>query len=233
MGTRPRLLDLYCGAGGCARGYVLAGFEVHGVYHRPQPRYPLSGAATFTRADALEYLREHGREYHAIHASPPCQAYSSTRFLKNVKRERHVDLLAPTREALLGTARPWVIENVDGAPMEPPAVQLCGLMFGLRVFRHRWFETFGFLCLGMRHPAHGDRRVGKNGFVCVAGNGGGHSSGWLQNRRYVPRDHRNKSAWSKAMGIDWMTRDELAQAIPPAYTRFVGRQLLAQVESNT
>ncbi len=176
------------------------------------------------RADALNYLTRHGREFDFVHASPPCQRYSSTFVLPNVKKD-HPDLLAPTRALLLDARRPWVIENVERAPMQVPAILLCGVMFGLRVFRHRWFESSQAL-FGLPHEKHGDRRIGVGGFVCVAGNGGGMSSGWLKNRRVVPADHRTKRAWSAAMGIDWMVRDELAQAIPPAYTEFVGKQLL-------
>lgn len=216
-----RLLDLFCGAGGAAMGYHRAGFDVVGVDHRPQPRFPFA----FVRADALEYLAVRGREYDVIHASPPCQAYSATRHLPNARGD-HQDLVGPMRDLLLATGRPWLIENVPGAPLRPPSVMLCGLSFGLRVFRHRWFES-STLLLVPAHPRHGKRRIGVGGFVCVVGNGGG----WLERRRYVPADHRNKTAWSLAMGIGWMTRDELAQSIPPAYTEYLGRQLLRILEN--
>lgn len=217
MIRRPRLLDLFCGAGGCSVGYYRAGFEVVGVDHRPMPRYPFK----FHQADALAFVAAHGREFDVIHASPPCQVYSSTRTLPNMRKD-HADLLGPARKALIHSGRPWVIENVDRAPM--CGIMLCGLMFGLRVFRHRLFESSELL-LCPSHAGHGDKRVGR-GIVCVAGNGGAHSTGWPPRRRPVPADHRNKAAWSRAMRIDWMTRDELAQAIPPTYTEYVGRQLL-------
>ena len=133
--SRPKLLDLFCGAGGCSVGYHRAGFDVTGVDARPQPSYPFA----FVQADALAYLGEHGREYDAVHASPPCQRYSIARRIHG-NGETHPDLLEPTRAALVSNGRPWIIENVPGAPVRFP-VLLCGLMFGLRVFRHRLFES--------------------------------------------------------------------------------------------
>lgn len=170
-----KLLDLFCGAGGCAVGYHRAGFtEITGVDIRPQPRYPF----TFVQGDAMEYLAAHGHEFDAIHASPPCQAFSATRHLPNVRTDRHVDLIGPSRAMLSSIARPYVIENVEGSPVGAAAgrwaISLCGLMFGLRVFRHRLFES-NVLLLGQPHRPHGDRRIGVGGFVCVAGNGGGSS----------------------------------------------------------
>lgn len=231
------LLDLFCGAGGCAVGYSRAGFAVVGVDLRPQPRYPFpfiheNALAVLQRflmggvgATAIDTEGRHwGKEdFAAVHASPPCQRYSSTANLPNVRKD-HPDLLPGTRDLLIDLGLPWVIENVEGAPMRPPAIMLCGLSFGLKVFRHRWFESSELL-LARPHEEHGSRRIGKDGMVCVAGNGGSMTMGW-NDRRYVPADHRNKASWSKGMGIDWMTRDELAQAIPPAYTEFVGRQII-------
>ena len=208
--SRPRLLDLFSGAGGCAVGYHRAGFDVVGVDVNPQPNYPFE----FHRGDALEFLAAHGREFDAIHASPPCQRYTVGRHIHQ-SGDRHPDLVAPTREALVDTGRPWVIENVMGAPLESPAI-LCGLTFGLRVIRHRLFEA-SFLLLSPPHSRHprGDLTgsckgysTGARGYVTVAGN------------NFV------REAGAAAMGIDWMrTRRELAQAIPPAYTHYVGMQL--------
>jgi len=209
--SRPKLLDLFCGAGGCSVGYHRAGFDVTGVDARPQPSYPFA----FVQADALAYLGEHGREYDAVHASPPCQRYSITRRIHG-NGETHPDLLEPTRAALVSNGRPWIIENVPGAPVRFP-VLLCGLMFGLRVFRHRLFES-SVLLFCPPHPEHPTGNctgagvgysTGKEGYVCVAGN------------------NFNRQAGAAAMGIDWMrTRQELAQAIPPAYTEYLGRQLM-------
>jgi hypothetical protein len=131
--ARVRLLDLFSGAGGAAVGYARAGFEVVGVDIEPQPNYPFE----FHQADALEFCREHGHEFDAIHASPPCQAYTP---LRAVHGKDYPDMLAATREALEATGLPWVIENVPGAPINS-GIFLCGTMFDLRVYRHRWFET--------------------------------------------------------------------------------------------
>lgn len=135
-----KLLDLFCGAGGAARGYQMAGFFVVGVDHKPQPRY---AGNKFIKADALEYCREHGHEYDAIHASPPCQAYTALKSMWNSRE--HPDLVAQTRDALERTERPHVIENVPGAPLRA-SIMLCGTMFDLgtgdaELWRHRYFET--------------------------------------------------------------------------------------------
>jgi DNA (cytosine-5)-methyltransferase 1 len=201
-------------------GYHRAGFDVVGVDIKPQPRYPFA----FVQADALEYVRDHGREFDAIHASPPCQAYTSW---QNLNRERwgtvpeHPDLIAPTRELLRGTGRPFVIENVIGSPLEGSAL-LCGFMFGLGLRRHRRFEA-SFLLLSPRH------RCGKRRRSAAV-------YGPLNGRRLWDRKDGTQlraatfAEASAAMGIDWMESEELTQAIPPAYTEFVGRQLLAVVE---
>ncbi len=210
--SRPRLLDLFCGAGGCSMGYHRAGFDVVGVDHKPQPRYPFA----FVQGDALEYLAAHGREFDAIHASPPCQRYS---VLAAMHPERdYPDLLDPTRELLLSIGCPWVIENVETAPMESEmtlfgnGVILCGSMFGLGVERgylrrHRCFET--------SFPVDQPRCQHQGVAVGVYGHGG-HSG----KHRMLYR----KEA-SEAMRIDWMTRDEMTQAIPPAYTEWIGLRL--------
>ena len=208
-----RLLDLFCGAGGAAMGYHRAGFtEIVGVDIKPQPRYPFA----FVQGDALEYVREHGREFDAIHASPPCQAYA--RGLSNCwnRKDSYPDLLPDTREELDAGARPWVIENVPGAPMRSDLI-LCGTMFGLgwgnrSLHRHRWFEA-GNWALPPWAPAscnHAQRAVGVFG----------HSRG---NARWGGGSAADQM---RSMGIDWMKHEELTQAIPPAYTEFIGRQLL-------
>lgn len=211
---RPRLLDLFCGAGGCSMGYHRAGFDVVGVDNRPQPRYPFA----FVQADALEYGLEHGTEFDAIHASPPCQRYSvATAPHGNKGRDKHPDLIEPTRAFFLSLKRPFVIENVMGAPMRPPAIMLCGMMFGLRVLRHRWFES-NVLLFSPPHPrhpagtltnAHRGYDRGKSPFVCLAGH------------------NFERREGERAIGINWMrSRRELAQAVPPAYTEFIGKQLI-------
>lgn len=214
--TRPLLLDLFCGAGGAAVGYHRAGFDVVGVDLKPQPSYPFP----FLQCDALEYLARFGWMYDAIHASPPCQPHSQTRHLWNARR--HEDFLPQTRALLNVSGRPYIIENVPGARLLNP-VTLCGVSFGLKVFRHREFES-GHLLLAPTHERHdgstgshrgySTERGGRNGFICVAGH------------------NYQRDAGMRAMGIDWMkSRRELSQAIPPAYTEYLGKQLLAHLES--
>jgi DNA (cytosine-5)-methyltransferase 1 len=215
---RPKLLDLFCGAGGAGMGYHRAGFDVTGVDLAPQKRYPF----TFIQGDALEYVAAHGHEFDAIHASPPCQAYCDLRAL-HPERE-YPDLIADIRRALAATGRPYVIENNDRAPLRAP-VLLCGTMFGLgtgdrELWRHRMFETTIGIILTPQ-CAHRTRPK----VVGVYGGSGGHSR--REGGPQMALTHERR----EAMGIDWMTRDELSQAIPPAYAEFIGRQLLAAVSS--
>lgn len=234
------LLDLFCGAGGCAKGYRRAGFfAIVGVDMKPQPNYPFA----FVQMDAIkamEVLLGGGKistteghqfgldDFHAIHASPPCQRYSTGSKCRADRGASHPDLLPAVQEALDQSGRPWVIENVPQAPFRRRTI-LCGLMFGLKLYRHRGFET-SFALSAPEHPTHAGKRIGKDGMCCVVGHGGGTTAA---TRRNVKRfgTAQNKTNWEAAMGIDWMTRDELAQAIPPAYTEFVGRQLLAHLVS--
>ena len=209
---QPRLLDLFCGAGGAAMGYHRAGFEVVGVDNQPQKNYPFE----FHQADALEYVAKHGQEFDAIHASPPCQAYIQRN--KNLPT-RHPRLIEPTRDALLATNRPYVIENVPGAPLHS-YVELCGTMFSLLVLRHRWFECSYLLLPGLPHNHWGT--VADGDFAAVYARGGkGHRHGrGIRAPKSAPGP-----PWAEAMGIDWMQPTELTQAIPPAYTEFIGKQL--------
>ncbi len=217
---RPRILDLFCGAGGAGMGYYRAGFTVVGVDIKPQPRYPFG----FVQADALEFLIAHWREFEAIHASPPCQLFSAATMCRGGSTLDHPDLVTPTLSFLGTLDRSWIIENVPRAPLGYWNTWLCGLMFGLKVLRHRRFAGSS-LILAPPHPSHRGIRIGVNGFVCVAGHGEASRS----IRRRTPPDCRNKASWSRAMGIDWMTRSELSQAIPPAYTEYLGRHLLRQL----
>ena len=209
--NKPRLLDLFCGAGGCAVGYARAGFEVVGVDLAPQPHYPFE----FHQADALTFSLD---GFDAIHASPPCQHYTA---LRTLHRDRtYPDLVAPIRERLAASGLPYIIENVPGAPL-PNAVMLCGSMFGLRVKRHRLFESNELLFSAGPCGSHKD-------YVTVVGHdvrplcpGRGKSP---------PQGSLPISVGRAAMDIEWMNRNELAQAIPPAYTEWLGRQLLAIVE---
>jgi DNA (cytosine-5)-methyltransferase 1 len=207
--SRPRLLDLFSGAGGGAMGYHRAGFEVTGVDHLPQRNYPF----TFIQADALEYVMGHGHAFDVIHASPPCQAYTPLRALQGGKS--YPDLVAATRAALTATGRPWVIENVPGAPLRH-FITLCGAMFGLRTYRHRRFETSRML-FQPHHPPHIVKTLTK-----------GRKAGWARGLNVSVTGDVGRYVGPEALGIDWMTGDELSQAIPPAYTEFVGRRLIAR-----
>ncbi len=230
---RPRLLDLFCGAGGCAKGYQLAGFEVWGVDNQPQPRYC---GDEFIRADALMYLKnllDTERDgvinpeaanacgtllsgFDAIHASPPCQGYSA--MARTGAGADKPKLIPKLRHLLRESGKPYVIENVEGAELSGYVVTLCGTMFGLRVRRHRWFEIDppvmvllpGCTC---RHGVVTGRLVGQ----MLSGK-------TAPGRR--PRFGYTESDRREAIGVPWMTTMEARQAIPPAYTEYVGKQLM-------
>lgn len=184
-------------------GYWMAGFDVVGVDIEPQPNYPFP----FIQADALDYISKNGRYYDAAAASPPCQAYSRTRFLHNVK---HPMMIGDTREALKAVGIPFAIENVEDAPMDG-AIKLCGLMFGLRVMRHRLFEC-NFPIVAPDHPSH------------EGWEGCGNENPTRNNQVYGLYGHTKN--WQEAaahIGCDWMgTRQEAVNAIPPVYTAYVG-----------
>jgi DNA (cytosine-5)-methyltransferase 1 len=241
MSARPRLLDLFCGAGGAAMGYHRAGFDVFGVDNRPQPNYPFE----FRQTDALEFLVDwdHWRAlgFDAIHASPPCQAHSTIgkQIGKQIRKlglttNEHPDLVGPTRTLLVETGLPYVIENVVGAPLINP-VMLCGSSVGIDVRRHRLFETNWSLMVP--RCAHGwqtprfrslDLRRGHKSVVPVHGSSQLASVvGVHGNLNYAGEMALRK----KAMEIDWMNNYELTQAIPPAYTELIGAQLLDHIRA--
>lgn len=219
---KPRLLDLFCGAGGAAMGYHRAGFEVVGVDIKPQPHFPFE----FHQADALMFPLG---DFDAIHASPPCQDYSS---LRSCLTREFPRLIAVVRQRLESYAlsmapisTPWVIENVMGAVHQKeirPDIVLCAHSFGLRSYRHRAFES-NFSLKPYPHKEHGPkvnrRKMNRRGhwdaggYVTVVGDIGS----------YVGPE---------AMGIDWMTGRELSEAIPPQYTEWIGSQLLKLIEEN-
>jgi DNA (cytosine-5)-methyltransferase 1 len=225
--VKPRLLDLFCGAGGAAMGYHRAGFDVVGVDIMPQPNYPFE----FVQADALGVIEDianiasapsiHG--YAAIHASPPCQ-FATT--LEALQDRVYVNLIPETRRLLKTTGLPYVIEHVVGARhwLHEP-FRLCGSSFGLDVWRHRLFET-NWPSMGMvppcSHSEYGDpidvTGTGARRLDDRPDGGGGNS-----------RKPRHLEEAREAMGFGWMNRRELSQAIPPAYTAFVGTQLLAHI----
>lgn len=217
---KPRLLDLFCCAGGAGMGYHQAGFEVVGVDIDFQPNYPF----TFIQSDALMLDREFIESFDAIHASPPCQSYSVLA-KRNGNGHEWPRLVEPVRKMLIRSGLPYVIENVVGAPLHNP-ILLCGTMFPkLRIIRHRLFEA-NFLILTHPHGKHPlvhtfDKRKSHYGktderkdFVMVTGGG-----------------NCSVAAARTAMGIDWMNKKELNESIPPAYTRLIGEQLLRHISS--
>jgi len=222
--VKPRILDLFCGAGGSAVGYSRAGFEVVGVDIEPQPNYPFH----FIRADALgvfddEFWLLGGiADFDAIHASPPCQAYSTTASLHDAE---YPELIEPIRELLRVTGLPYVIENVQGAPLINH-VRLCGSSFGLGVRRHRLFEISPMplmppMCAHYLQPEPIDvTGTGGPASRSPGGNGGIH------------RKPKNLAQAREAMGVDWMSRRELSEAVPPAYTEWVGAHLRAHLRES-
>lgn len=200
-----KILDLFCGGGGAAMGYHLAGHDVTGVDLYPQPEYPF----TFIQGDALKYADQHSHQYDFIHAPPPCQAHSSITSDKSI----HPDLIPQTREILKASGKLYAIENVPGAPLNNP-IMLCGTMFGLLVIRHRLFETNPVLWWPPQKCQHLKKVV-----TC--------------GKRPDPRIHyasvvghfSDVEFAQTAMGIDWLGQKGLAQAIPPAYTFWLINQI--------
>ncbi len=209
-----KLLDACCGVGGATRGYMNSGFHVTGVDINPQPDYC---GDIFIQGDAIEYIREYGYQYDFIHVSWPCQAYSTLTKGTNYGL-KYPDLIQLGRQVMRESGRPWVIENVAGAPIRKD-LMLCGEMFGLGVIRHRFFEISGVEIPNPIHLRHRGRVAGmrhgvwyQGPYFAVYGEGGGKGT--------VPE-------WQTAMGIDWTdNRKSIAEAIPPAYTELIGRNII-------
>lgn len=235
LDRRPRLLDLFSCAGGAGTGYERAGFDVYAVDIDPQPNNPhpfhqgdaldvlvlliIGGAVPFTHKDGtVEWLTL--SDFDAIHASPPCQGYTA---LAAVHGNEWPKLVEPVRDLLEQTGLPYIIENVQGSPVRRD-LTLCGEMFGLAVIRHRYFELGRWTGTAPEHKPHRGRVAGmrhgewfEGPYFAVYGNGGGKGT---------------VAQWQQAMGIDWTTdRREIAEAIPPAYTEHIGRQLIARLEA--
>lgn len=219
-----RLVDAFCGVGGATEGYRRAAdalgikIRIIGVDIKPQPEYC---GDEFYQMDAIKFLRKFRRRYDVAHASPPCQDHSLLTIGNRAKGlfDNHKDWIPATRAALLRSGKPWVMENVATAPLRAD-VELCGLMFGLPLFRHRLFEIHGFSVPPLEHPSHEGYRVkgyrhGKkvDGNVYgVYGAGGGKGQ---------------REEWQRAMGIYWTRNNHsLAEAIPPAFSEYVGKYLL-------
>ena len=223
---RPRLLDLFCCAGGAATGYHRAGFDVVGVDIAPRPNYPF----TFVQGDALSVLSDliatgHVDQFAAVHASPPCQAGCALTVGTNASRGwggTHVDLVTATRTLLDVTGRPYVIEQPNGRAPIRRDLRLCGEMFGLGVIRHRNFELGGWTSPQPAHRPHrGPVRGWRHGvyrdgpYVAAYDSGGGKAT--------IPE-------MQQAMGITWTdVREELTEAIPPAYSKHIGRALITAI----
>lgn len=225
---RPLMLDLFCGGGGAGMGYHRAGFDVIGIDINPQPNYPFM----FMRRDVQDVLAQFGRfiefelggeEPAAVHASPPCQHYSAMSNCRPGLAGQYPDLVAETRDGLNDSDLPWVMENVVGAGLPGQdtldgshGVTLCGHMFGLRLYRHRLFESNVPLS-APPHPRH----------LTPASKAGHWVPGTIIS---ISSGGPGTEEKKRAMGIDWMNRDELTEAIPPAYTEHIGAQLIQALE---
>lgn len=231
MKGKPRLLDTFCKAGGTSVGYFRAGFDVEGVDIDPQPHYPFK----LYVGDAIEFILTHGHKYDVVAASPPCQVYSA---LAHLAGKQHRGLIPATRRALQETGKPYVIENVPGAPLINP-IMLCGTSFGLQTTcgaqlrRHRLFETSpNILLTPPCQHIKGCRTIGIFGDKA-------RDTGAEKRHYSKPKETRGPPPSTilftlgdakDAMGIDWMTFVELSQAIPPAYTEWIGRRLTERLD---
>lgn len=218
---RPLLYDLFCKAGGATKGYQMAGFRVVGVDIEPQKNYCGDG---FIQMDALEFLERYLRGAFpitaAFHASPPCQRYSEITPAEH--RDKHPDLIAPIRTLLKATGKRFIIENVPGAKKQLKSpIKLCGSAFGLGVFRHRYFELGGFDILMLTPCRHDFKPVYLTG-----------STGNSKSPKGTRKDFAS-AAKRQASGIDWMVTEELDEAIPPAFTEFIGKHLMDAVRDHS
>lgn len=206
---KKKALDLFCGAGGATKGLQQAGFYVVGVDIQPQPRYC---GDEFFQADALTFPLE---GYDFIWASPPCQHYSCATPINY--RQNHPDLVDTVRNRLVESGAAWVIENVPGAPLKPTLV-LCGCLFGLKILRKRLFET-SWDIFQLIPPCHHPETV----INTVRSQ---HGPWFEENGRVATRREI-----ADAMGVSWMDTGKISQAIPPAYSEFIGRQVMEYLEA--
>ena len=213
MKMKPKLLDLFCGAGGASMGYFRAGFEVEGVDIKPQPHYPFK----FYLADALEFPLG---GYDAYHASPPCQAWCKYTNVHKDLAEKYPDVIACVRCRLKETGKPYIIENVPQAPLADYIVRLCGSSFYLPIRRHRHFESNSPMLTPPcnhswqkpQYPSSTDRKPMSRRTMEIGS--------WD-----IPLAQQRKG-----MDIDWMSVEELSEAIPPAYTEYIGKYLIEHIE---
>jgi len=202
-----KLLDLYCCGGGAGHGYENAGYDVTGIDNEPQPKH----RGKIIIADAIEYLKLHFQEYDIIHASPPCQKYSMSSMQFRKAGKEYVDLIEITRNELIKTGKPYIIENVPGAPLNNP-IELCGAMFGMRTYRHRLFES-NMPIKAPEHPKH------KNPNAKM-----GRKAKEHEHIQYVGHFSGVKEV-QEMTGLHWLGQYELAQSIPPQYTEYLGNQI--------
>lgn len=224
------ILDTYCKAGGAGEGYANAGFTVVGVDIQPQKNYPYE----FHQSDAVEFINKYGKDFDAIHASPPCQLFTrSTAYLRN-EGKMYPDLIEPTRLAIYQTGRPGIMENVPQAPVRPDLI-LRGDLFGLKVIRKRHFELINFFMMNPCFPKLKGSVVNGD-YVSIYGKGAWKKSGSGKGRRATVPIWRKKTireTWQYAMGINhFMTDVELSESIPPAYTEYIGKYLIEYLCQN-
>jgi len=210
MTKKPRALDLFCCAGGAGMGLHRAGFEVVGVDISSQPRYPFE----FHQADAMAFPLD-GFDF--CWASPPCQLFSTLAGREDLSA--YPDLVDPIRQRLLETGKPFVIENVPGAPIRKD-LMLCGGMFRLRSYRHRHFEVHGFEVEQPAHPKH---------VVRVNRRGENRREHWANGGHLTITGDVGTYCGPEAMGIDWMTGAEMSEAIPPAYAEHIGHAAMKEM----
>lgn len=208
------MLDLFCGAGGATKGYKNAGFKVLGIDIKPQPRYV---GDFFIQMNALDCDYEFLSIFDIIHASPPCQAYSKASAIARKRGKIYPDLIPQTRQLLAAASKPYVMENVESAPIRAD-ICLDGTMFDLGVIRRRLFESNIPNMPRYPKPSKIEGSVLDGDYVTVAGKGGG--SGL-------------KVDWARAMGIDWMLKYELKESIPPAFTEWIAKEALLILEPGT
>ena len=229
------LLDLCCKAGGCSAGYKMAAddlgmkIEIWGVDLEPQFNYPFN----FIQGDAIEFARKEAHKFTHIHASPPCQQFTSQSAPQRAKGKEYPDIVAPIRIELEASGKPSVIENVMSAPIRGDIV-LRGDVFGLKTLRKRKFELVNWFALNPKLPfVPKGAVVHKGDFITVTGNG---NMGSMNKKKeftsFKGRLDSVHETWKMAMDIDWMTKAELAQAIPPAYTRFIGHSFFTWKKFN-
>ena len=198
---KPRLLDLFCGAGGATKGYLDAGWDVMGLDSVRQHYYP-TGSMGYVLADFREFGPDWiAQWFDAVHASPPCLAHTR---LRNTTKKQYADLIPATRELLKATGLPYVIENVPDAPLENP-ILLCGDMFGLQVTRHRIFESNVYMTPG---PCIHEKNA---------------------HMRFIPENGNSAGDYRDAMGVNWMSVEASRQAIPPAFTQWIGEQIMKEI----